>query len=100
MSKFFYTVVITPPNGERTEIPIKKSVQVKLEERLRRPIMAQVSEGYIGAPERLAYEVGVDNGVIPKELSFDDFIDSDEEWVIDLIPPEVDDVSLDGQGNA
>jgi len=99
MAKHAYVLVITTPAGERHEILVKKSAQVRLEERTGRPILAQVAQSYVGAADRLAYEIGTENGIIPKDLTFDDFLDSDDEWLVDIIPPEVD-VAVDGSGNA
>lgn len=99
MAKHAYTLVITTPDGIDHEILVKKSAQVRLEERTGRPILALIAQSYVGATERLAYEVGLDNDLIPKGMSFDDFLDSDEEWKVDIIPPEVD-VAVDAEGNA
>ena len=64
------------------------------------PILAHIAQGYAYAPERLCFEVAQDAGAISKDLTFEEVIDSDEEWVFDLIPPSVEELAVDGQGNA
>jgi hypothetical protein len=62
-------------------------VSIALEERLGRPIWAQAFEGYTGAGARIAFEVGRDAGFIPLAVTFEEFVDADPGWEIDLVAP-------------
>lgn len=86
-TKTLTTLRITNPAGEARVIAVKPSVSIALEERLGRPIWAQAFEGYTGAGARIAYEVGRDAGFIPAEVTFEEFVDADPGWEIDLVAP-------------
>lgn len=90
MARRSMSVMITPPGGEPVTVPVKRSTQVRLEEELGVPVLARIQQGFTGSLHRFAYAVGRDHGVIPESLSFDDFLDTDDEWEFELVPPDDD----------
>lgn len=98
MARTAYTLKITNPAGESRTIAVKPSLQVKLEERLGMPVWQRFIDGYTGAFDRLAFLVGQDDGLIPADMTFDDFIDSDDEWQVDIV--SLGTPVVDAEGNA
>lgn len=80
-----FRMKITPPGSEGTEVVVKRSVLIRLEEELGVPILARIGEGYTGGLFRLGYAVGRDAGIIPAGLSFDEFVDAEDEWGITFV---------------
>jgi len=86
-TKRAFTIRITNPDGTTSrEIPVKPSTIIHLEERMGVPLAQRIDDGYTGAFARLGYEVGQSAGVIPDDMTFDDFVDEDG-WVIDVTVP-------------
>lgn len=90
-------VKITNPAGESRTILVKLSVIIELEEQTGMPVLLRSQQGYAGPALRISYKVGRDNGIIPPDVSFADFVD-DDAWLIDYSPTES--PVADAEGNA
>ncbi len=86
-TKALMSLEITNPSGESRTILVPPSLQIRLEQKHRQPLLAQSLEGFIGSAALIAYEVGLDDGFIPKTVSFTEFVDADPGWEISLVDP-------------
>lgn len=95
-TKTAFVLRLTNPAGESRDIPVKPSLAIRAEERAGAPLWTRVGEGYTGAMARFGWEVGREEGFIPASVDFDDFVDADPGWEIDVlhtpaaIPADVD----------
>mgnify|MGYP006921442834 CR=1 FL=1 len=92
-------VRITPPGrpDDAVVVRVKRSTMIRLEEELAVPILSRIADGYTGGLYRFGYAVGREDGVIPSSLSFDEFVDADDEWRIEVMP-DADPESADPNG--
>lgn len=97
MAQASFIIAITTPDGTTTDVPVKPSTLIALEERMGMPVAQRIKQGFTGAAERLGFIVAKDAGLIPAERTFEDFIDGDDEWSFEFRSPET--TVTDAEGN-
>jgi hypothetical protein len=97
MASAAFVITITDPSGAVVDVPVKQSTLIRYEEQLGAPLAQRIRQGFTGAAERLGFMVGQQSGAIPPEMSFDEFIDSDESWSFEFRNPEP--PVVDAEGN-
>lgn len=98
-AKPFMTVKITAPDGAEHTVTVKKSMQVEIEEDLGAPLFYRLLNNFYGARERVLYEVGQRSDILPKTLTWVDFMDEHSDlWKFEVLSFDV--LVADDEGNS